>query len=172
MSAVCREVVIELSVTITGLISAFSVCSESQGEGICLADKCFNMLHWSATTLQSHCNGRRGEEVRGLGDVGPSCYSGQDSHFHSQARLPGPLGSTTSASGADISSDQHSANTPVSALCLELSPNLSVSLRISRYSTELPSLQQWETDEESGLFEVTFLLLEYELGILQGTLKF
>jgi hypothetical protein len=47
-----------------------------------------------------------------------------------------------------------------------------VSLRISRYSTELPSLQQWETDEESGLFEVTFLLLEYELGILQGTLKF
>lgn len=182
---------IELSVTITGLISAFSVCSESQGEGICLADKCFNMLHWSATTLQSHCNGRRGEEVRGLGDVGPSCYSGQgysrvdkhcfqgsntvtrkESHFHSQARLPGTLGSTTSASGADISSDQHSANTPVSALCLELSPNLSVSLRISRYSTELPSLQQWETDEESGLFEVTFLLLEYELGILQGTLKF
>lgn len=54
LSAVCREVVIELSVTITGLISAFSVCSESQCEGICLADKCFNMLHWSATTLQSH----------------------------------------------------------------------------------------------------------------------
>lgn len=88
MSAVCREVVIELSVTIIGLISAFSVCSESQCEGICLADKCFNMLHWSATTLQSHCNGRRGEErrVRGLQGAAPSCHSGQG--YSTAALLP------------------------------------------------------------------------------------
>lgn len=93
LSAVCREVVIELSVTITGLISAFSVCSESQCEGICLADKCFNMLHWSATTLQSHCNGRRGEErrVRGLGGAGPFCPSGQGYHMADKHCFQGPV---------------------------------------------------------------------------------
>lgn len=154
---------IELSVTITGLISAFSVCSESQCEGICLADKCFNMLHWSATTLQSHCNGRRGEEeMRGLGDTGPSCHSDQgystaDKHCFQrcnnsdQEGIPLSFPSKTYWCTWQYNLTQWSLRFPVIniqqthqyLLCLVLSPNLSVSLLISRSSTELPSWQQW-----------------------------
>lgn len=88
---------IELSVTITGLISAFSVCSESQCEGICLADKCFNMLHWRAQ--QHYRAARKGERERG-GErpgkaAGPSChldgqgYSRADKHcFQRSSRVP------------------------------------------------------------------------------------